>query len=144
MEPENFSILCKNLDLNNLGNVHPFQVACSQKDGETTLYVDKIATTLHSIYADNTVRGRKNITVKTCKLDTIVRNLELDRVDLIKIDTEGAELDVILGSNHILRKFHPRIVFEAWSRMYLDKITISLSPFGYTIVPIDRTNYVAF
>jgi FkbM family methyltransferase len=143
-EPENFSILNKNLSLNNLDNVHPFQVACSQEDGETTLYVDKIATTLHSIHADETARDRRSIIVRTFTLDTIVRNLELARVDLIKIDTEGAELEVIQGSNHILQKYHPRIVFEAWSRMYLDKIAGLLSPFGYKVAPIDRTNYVAY
>lgn len=143
-EPENFSLLCKNLSLNNLDNVHPLQVACSHEDGETALYVDKIATTLHSIHADNFPKGQKTITVKTLKLNTVIRNLDLARVDLIKIDTEGAELDVLRGSNHILQKYHPRIVFEAWSRMYLDKITIALSPFGYTITPIDRTNYVAY
>jgi hypothetical protein len=35
-----------------------------------------------------------------------------DRVDLIKIDVEGAELEVLRGSKRIIEKFHPIIVFE--------------------------------
>ena len=47
------------------------------------------------------------------KLDTLDNQLKQhDRVDMIKIDVEGAELEVLRGAKKIIEKFHPIIVFE--------------------------------
>ena len=35
-----------------------------------------------------------------------------DRVDFVKIDTQGADIDVILGSTGIVERSRPVIVFE--------------------------------
>lgn len=142
-EPDNFSLLRRNLALNHLSNVHAFQMACSSEDGEAVLYVDPVATTLHSLHIEDACREKKRIRVQTARLDTIIRTLALDRVDLIKIDTEGAELEVLEGSKTILGRHHPRIVFEAWNATYLDAIRHFLDPFGYRITPLDKTNHVA-
>ena len=47
------------------------------------------------------------------QLDTLDNQLKKhDRVDMIKIDVEGAELEVLRGAKKIIEKFHPIIVFE--------------------------------
>ena len=47
------------------------------------------------------------------QLDTLDNQLRKhDRVDMIKIDVEGAELEVLNGAKKIIEKFHPIIVFE--------------------------------
>jgi len=47
------------------------------------------------------------------QLDTLDNQLKQhDRVDMIKIDVEGAELEVLKGGKKIIEKFHPIIVFE--------------------------------
>ena len=47
------------------------------------------------------------------QLDTLDNQLKQhDRVDMIKIDVEGAELEVLRGAKKIIEKFHPIIVFE--------------------------------
>ena len=47
----------------------------------------------------------KPINVKISKLDTIIDELGLEKVDLIKIDTEGAELNILKGTlNIVLRR----------------------------------------
>ena len=47
------------------------------------------------------------------QLDTLDNQLKKhDRVDMIKIDVEGAELEVLRGAIKIIEKFHPIIVFE--------------------------------
>ena len=47
------------------------------------------------------------------QLDTLDNQLKQhDRVDMIKIDVEGAELEVLKGAKKIIEKFHPIIVFE--------------------------------
>mgnify|MGYP006104435099 CR=1 FL=1 len=49
----------------------------------------------------------------TIKLDTLDHQLfDATRVDFIKIDVEGGELNVLRGGVNIIRKFNPVIVFE--------------------------------
>ena len=49
------------------------------------------------------------ITVKTEQMDTVLGDT---RVDVIKIDVEGAELQVLRGAKGLLKRDNPLIVFE--------------------------------
>jgi len=51
------------------------------------------------------------ITVKTDLLDNILFD-ETEKISLIKIDVEGAELQVLLGAKNIIKRDKPIIVFE--------------------------------
>ena len=42
-------------------------------------------------------------------LDDIVDNLQLDRVDFIKMDIEGAERQALEGARRTIQRFHPRM-----------------------------------
>ena len=47
------------------------------------------------------------------KLDTLDNQLlNQERLDMIKIDVEGGELNVLKGSVRVMQKFHPVILFE--------------------------------
>ncbi|HEF4727602.1 FkbM family methyltransferase [Burkholderia multivorans] len=58
----------------------------------------------------NTGYFQVNVPVRT--LDEAFPSLGLDRVDFIKIDVEGFELDVFEGAAETLRRFKPRVVLE--------------------------------
>lgn len=45
-------------------------------------------------------------------IDNIVAEIGLDRLDLIKIDAEGHELDVLAGARETLRRFRPKVVMR--------------------------------
>lgn len=45
-------------------------------------------------------------------LDEIVQFYQFDRVDLLKIDVEGMEMDVLLGAQQTIEKFHPILYVE--------------------------------
>jgi len=51
-----------------------------------------------------TVRGRS--------IDDVVRELNLTKVNAIKVDVEGAELEVLRGAMNTLKRFHPKLVVE--------------------------------
>ena len=58
--------------------------------------------------------GTHRIPVVT--LDDFAREHPLDRVDFVKIDVEGMELQVMQGARELLRRFHPALYFETLPR----------------------------
>ncbi|GAB6095375.1 hypothetical protein JCM14469_16270 [Desulfatiferula olefinivorans] len=70
-------------------------------------------------------------------LDGYCRSQAIDRLDLIKIDTEGRELDVITGAQACIARFRPLIIFEAGGYLMkengygFDDLADILGPLGY-------------
>ena len=52
------------------------------------------------------------ISVATRTLDSIVEELMLDRLNLVKIDVEGADFEALEGFKITLKKFRPDILIE--------------------------------
>jgi len=50
--------------------------------------------------------------VETACLDDYLRRRAVNRVDLVKLDVEGAELEVLQGASIVLAKFRPIFIFE--------------------------------
>lgn len=55
----------------------------------------------------------KNIVVPTRPLDDVVADEGLDRVDVVKIDVEGAELSALAGARRTLEEHRPLVLVEA-------------------------------
>jgi FkbM family methyltransferase len=104
--------LRRNIRLNDESNVSVQQVACT--DAETTLHFFQAGsenTGSSSISKDN-AHSRQEIDVRGEPLDSIVKELALTRIDLVKIDVEGAELQVLRGMTRSLAMYRPRIIIE--------------------------------
>ena len=90
-----------------------FELALSNENGESSFMYYKDAPAL-SGFTERPKWGNHEIcalTVKTSRLDEII---PIDaRIDLIKIDVEGAELLVLEGAVKTLRKNRPIVLFEA-------------------------------
>ncbi len=56
--------------------------------------------------------------VKSTNLDTVLKDFA--RVDLIKIDAEGAELDIVSGMEAVVAKHQPAVVLEFNAHRYPD------------------------
>jgi FkbM family methyltransferase len=52
------------------------------------------------------------VNTPTTTIDVFVQQQALSRVDMIKVDTDGYELDILLGAKQTIAKFRPRIIFE--------------------------------
>jgi len=50
--------------------------------------------------------------VETIRLDDYVSRLPLDRVNLVKLDVEGGELEVLRGAPNVLTKLRPTFICE--------------------------------
>jgi len=55
----------------------------------------------------------RRIEVRTERLDTLVADQALGRVDVLKCDVEGAELLTLAGARRVLRDHRPVVVIEA-------------------------------
>ncbi|MBV8187822.1 MAG: FkbM family methyltransferase [Alphaproteobacteria bacterium] len=110
------AVLERNLALNRLRNVDVLPVALANEPGEATL---QIAPALHG--GHNTLGGfaHKGVAaiateaVQLETLDAVTARLGIARVDVIKIDVEGAELKVLAGARETLRKWQPVLLIEA-------------------------------
>jgi len=136
----------KNCKLNKINNVFIFKLAASDKEETTLFYPPKekaVDNGVGSLYKghtpDNTVQ---EIKVKTKTLDDILRDEK--RVDYIKIDTEGHDGRIIMGSLNIIKKHHPFIVFEfvepCWklSGVTLEMVKKELELIGYSFKRIGK------
>ena len=88
------------------------QLALSNERGETTFNYVK-SNPVYSGIKKRNYPGKESIEELNIKVDTLDNQLfESSRVDLIKIDVEGAELNVLRGGFNTITKFNPVIVFE--------------------------------
>jgi len=104
--------LYKNLVLN-FGKTNDIrQLGLSNERGETTFNYVK-SNPMYSGIKKRNYPGKESIEEITITIDTLDNQLfEAIRIDLIKIDVEGAELNVLKGGIKTISKFNPVIVFE--------------------------------
>jgi FkbM family methyltransferase len=110
--PDNFERLTRNLALNGFDNVTSQKLALSDKCGHTVFYA---ATDDNSGVGSLTQRGEADrpIEIEMTTVDDYCVNHNIPRVDLMKIDVEGAELLVFRGAEKLLSsKEAPIIMFE--------------------------------
>lgn len=106
-EPElsNFDLLKKNINANNFSNIIFHKKAISNYDGDVSLYLSEKNIGDHRLFnfqALNDNYSRKSIKVECSKLDSIIS--EKDKIDLIKMDIQGAEFLALDGMQETLNK----------------------------------------
>jgi len=100
-EPENFSILKKNVEVNQYNNVITENKAVGSNNNKIILYTSQTHSGTHRIYPSKSCQNQ--IEIECVKLDDYFKkNNFLDKIKLLKIDVEGAELNVLEGSAEIL------------------------------------------
>lgn len=101
----NFRLLSENIELNSLrGRVVPYRRALGRETGRRTLYVNPRSTQGHSTVAEMNGSGVEE--VMALSLDDALEVSQLKNCGLLKLDCEGSEYEVLLGSSDsCLRRF---------------------------------------
>ena len=105
-EPNPKAVRLLKLTCADLFNVRIFPNALSNYVGTADFYVRE-AGDRSSLYPDS---GARPLSVSVTTLDKIVN--QYDRVDFIKIDVEGFELEVLFGAMKSIKNHEPIICFE--------------------------------
>lgn len=96
-DEKNFQVLRKNIQVNNYKNIFPVKMAVSDKTGNVKLYISPENKGDHRIYDQKA--GRETVTIKSTTLDEYFKN---QKVDLIKMDIQGSELDALKGAKKLI------------------------------------------
>lgn len=126
---------------------YPYRIcALSSQEGEAPFYIEKINPTATgaSLYKENTnfyAEGKYNqIRVSTKKLDSI-NPFPNEEIDLLKIDTQGSELDILAGGQSVLSRtkyllIETSLVQYNLGSPLLNVVIDKLKDYGFSIVDI--------
>jgi len=111
-DPENFSLLLASAELNGLGQcIHAVQAGLAANDAQGRLFLSEDNLGDHQVYA--TDLERSSLPIQLLDGSHYLAD-KLSRMDLLKVDTQGAEYDVMLGLTPLLHSLPevPRILIE--------------------------------
>ena len=102
-DPRNYELLRRSIQANGYTNIVARQLALSDKKGSITLYADALNAGNSSLGRENIQRELRSFEVETETLDDfILREAGGRKIDVIKMDVQGAEGLVLRGAGQVL------------------------------------------
>jgi FkbM family methyltransferase len=140
------AILRRNVELNDLMNVSIVAVALSDQPGELDLMVAPLEksghNTLGAAFGHGAVLDHKE-RVRVVRLDDLLEEQGVGRVDVLKIDIEGGEERALRGAARTLQRHRPVILMELSQKMLQHqqsseaRVLKLLAEFGYRVSGFD-------
>ena len=146
--PQNYQTLRSNIILNSYKNIQALQIALGNNNEEINIFIDPGNANPGSfnLFSNNSTNTKIN-----CRRgDDILAELNINRVDMMKIDVEGYEQFALEGLQETIRNCQPKIVFEFDKNYQLkhakDQFGVFnvLSPFNYRFFIIKDKGLVPF
>lgn len=97
--PQAFATLTKNIEANRLSKqVKTYNEAVGRTCGTLDLWID-IPTSHSSAFGHSGFQGGRQISTQMITLDEVWERTGRSRIHMLKIDTEGAEVDILAGAS---------------------------------------------
>ncbi len=118
------------------------QIACSNTDSSGVINPGPESHTGVSSFRQAVANSSGTETVKTRRLDSLLKEIDFGKIKLMKIDVEGAEHMVIEGAMALLKSSQPDIILEMTDKFLRDlgssakKMHQTLSELGYRMFEI--------
>ncbi len=123
--PRERAKLVRHLRLNRRANVKVFDRALGSAEGAAELFlVDGTETGCNSLRRPNVVQPTTAVSVRVDTLDGCLASEGIAKADFVKLDVEGAEIEVLKGAVNMLER-RPRPVFLC------EVQDIRTAPWGY-------------
>lgn len=128
--PKNYELLKYNVELNKARKVICLNLALMSYRGTVRLYYPRES----SEYSSIVFPADSYVDVKCETLDNLVKKLRLKRVDFVKMDVEGVELEVLKGGEETLETYKPKLSIAAYHMpSQPEEIQKFLSEKGYRV-----------
>lgn len=132
-------------------NITVIPVACGDRRSRMTLFEAPSENTgMASLSKENAIRwggdGNRSVEVDVIPLDEIYPTTHAQRLDVLKIDTEGAETMVLRGSAATIAKYRPAIMVESVDfqlramNSSLQELDALLTSYGYSKLKSNKEN----
>jgi FkbM family methyltransferase len=110
----------------------PVNLECFRRNFRTEIEAGRVILTPQGVWHEETVlelfegadnsgtnsvvwkHGGNKVTISVTTIDKLVSRLKLDRLDVIKMDIEGAERNALRGASETLRRFRPRVLLDSY------------------------------
>lgn len=138
-DPDAFALLQANIELNELTNVVAINKALAAEPGQLELFRSSTNRGDHRLYDPGD--GRTAVSVEVTTLDAALADVR--GIDLIKIDTQGAECSILAGGDALLARERDAGVIMEYTPKYIrafgqapDACLRKLSDFGFVFYDI--------
>jgi len=138
-EPKNYALLCRNVQENGYTNVHTIREAVSDRVSTLRLYLSSKHWAGHTLSDHSANAG--SVEVQTTSLDEFFKG-RTEKIDVIKVDVEGAEDLVLNGMTSILSRCSDLVLITEFCPSHLQEMGSSpqkyvekLRSFGFKILP---------
>ena len=129
--PFQFEMLQKTVLSNKISNFYVYRLAVGDRSGEVSFFIcprgDEPRNGLTSRV------GTEEIRVQMVALDDWVKQNNLTKLDILKIDVEFSEFPLLKGAESTIKKFRPVIFIEIVDNLQSHRL---LESWGYSIKPI--------
>jgi FkbM family methyltransferase len=112
--PNNYCLLVKNVRVNGYQNVECINAALSSAGGTQTLFLDAYNYGNPSLARQNVLALAGQVSVPTDTLDHFMARQERPRIDVLKMDTQGAEGLILAGAEGVLCNKGIILFLEYW------------------------------
>lgn len=129
--PGNVEVLRAHLKLNKVKNVEVLNLAVSSSNGEANFAPGEY-NSLGCLAAEGSIR------VRTVTLDEIVSSGTARPPNVLKIDVEGAELEVLRGSRNVLAQHKPTIFLATHNGQVHNCCCELLTTYGYSLASLTK------
>jgi FkbM family methyltransferase len=128
--------LAENLKLNRIGNVRTYNLAIAASNGQMSLYHDPGNEGGHSLI-QHTAQAE---TVDTVTLADFCAQNQIEKIDFLKIDCEGAEYDILLSlpAEPFARIHKISMEYHRVSDHYPDQLVQVLQKNGFQILQFNE------
>lgn len=143
--PMTYKILKHNIQLNNFKNIFPCEYGVSTASGEHIFYNwnNTANPGISLVNHQKIIKGTESISLKIKDLLEIRKELN-QKLDLIKIDIERAELPLLKHANKLINQDRPIIFCEILDHEFYSEFDHLFLESGYRMIKIDDNNKLNF
>lgn len=111
-DPINYKVCLANIKLNSFTNIEVANIGLGNENGSFNLVVDTETNRGGNRISYNIETQKTSSKIYVVRLDEWIKYNKITKVDLIKIDVEGFELNVLKGAKEVLVLYKPVLFIE--------------------------------